>query len=106
MAMVPEPPVAVMPTEVCPDAQGWSRQVAPIAASDALPNVESWAKLPVTPPSVQAMAVGLVLVPDAATTTIRELLPPVGLSRVIVSEVRSEERRVGKECRSRWSPYH
>src|SRR2546427_8911129 len=23
-----------------------------------------------------------------------------------VSELRSEERRVGKECRSRWSPYH
>ena len=23
-----------------------------------------------------------------------------------VYEVRSEERRVGKECRSRWSPYH
>ena len=22
------------------------------------------------------------------------------------SDVRSEERRVGKECRSRWSPYH
>src|SRR5256886_11232729 len=22
------------------------------------------------------------------------------------AEVRSEERRVGKECRSRWSPYH
>ena len=22
------------------------------------------------------------------------------------SEKRSEERRVGKECRSRWSPYH
>ena len=22
------------------------------------------------------------------------------------SEFRSEERRVGKECRSRWSPYH
>ena len=21
-------------------------------------------------------------------------------------EIRSEERRVGKECRSRWSPYH
>src|SRR5947199_10366009 len=25
---------------------------------------------------------------------------------VIVSNARSEERRVGKECRSRWSPYH
>src|SRR5256885_15167455 len=22
------------------------------------------------------------------------------------SDIRSEERRVGKECRSRWSPYH
>ena len=22
------------------------------------------------------------------------------------SDTRSEERRVGKECRSRWSPYH
>ena len=22
------------------------------------------------------------------------------------SGIRSEERRVGKECRSRWSPYH
>ena len=21
-------------------------------------------------------------------------------------DIRSEERRVGKECRSRWSPYH
>ena len=26
--------------------------------------------------------------------------------RVNGKEVRSEERRVGKECRSRWSPYH
>ena len=24
----------------------------------------------------------------------------------VAGEVRSEERRVGKECRSRWSPYH
>ena len=23
-----------------------------------------------------------------------------------ISNLRSEERRVGKECRSRWSPYH
>ena len=25
---------------------------------------------------------------------------------VDVTQLRSEERRVGKECRSRWSPYH
>ena len=24
----------------------------------------------------------------------------------IIQHARSEERRVGKECRSRWSPYH
>ena len=28
------------------------------------------------------------------------------LSSVVVNAERSEERRVGKECRSRWSPYH
>src|SRR3712207_9520418 len=26
--------------------------------------------------------------------------------RPVLPETRSEERRVGKECRSRWSPYH
>src|SRR3712207_7323527 len=25
---------------------------------------------------------------------------------LLVAGLRSEERRVGKECRSRWSPYH
>ena len=25
---------------------------------------------------------------------------------IIIYSLRSEERRVGKECRSRWSPYH
>ena len=24
----------------------------------------------------------------------------------VLGKARSEERRVGKECRSRWSPYH
>ena len=24
----------------------------------------------------------------------------------VIADARSEERRVGKECRSRWSPYH
>src|SRR3712207_8569642 len=29
-----------------------------------------------------------------------------GVFKVADDVVRSEERRVGKECRSRWSPYH
>src|SRR2546427_4776167 len=30
----------------------------------------------------------------------------VDLSSAETARMRSEERRVGKECRSRWSPYH
>ena len=29
-----------------------------------------------------------------------------GTAVVLSKQKRSEERRVGKECRSRWSPYH
>src|SRR5260370_31386787 len=43
----------------------------------------------------------------------RVLAQRLGVSRPVVREAlriiegaRSEERRVGKECRSRWSPYH
>src|SRR5256885_7643435 len=40
----------------------------------------------------------------------RDVEPAVGqLENVFlydVDDLRSEERRVGKECRSRWSPYH
>ena len=32
------------------------------------------------------------------------LAPQAGLTDL--EQIRSEERRVGKECRSRWSPYH
>ena len=34
------------------------------------------------------------------------VLTAVGDNKVNVIKARSEERRVGKECRSRWSPYH
>ena len=30
----------------------------------------------------------------------------LGADSLDTVELRSEERRVGKECRSRWSPYH
>ena len=36
-----------------------------------------------------------------------EVLGVDGYYRTLASDAwRSEERRVGKECRSRWSPYH
>ena len=49
----------------------------------------------------EALSTGLPLVRDALVDRMRgqKQLASVGSSR-------SEERRVGKECRSRWSPYH
>ena len=32
-----------------------------------------------------------------------DMLRQIGVEGIVT---RSEERRVGKECRSRWSPYH
>src|SRR2546429_8885171 len=56
----------------------------------------------------------------ASVYIVAEVLPDLGLLRAVfqgfgrrsriqkgeTAILRSEERRVGKECRSRWSPYH
>ena len=43
-------------------------------------------------------------VPDIADVFyMQEVLDVLGITSKLT---RSEERRVGKECRSRWSPYH
>ena len=39
-------------------------------------------------------------------TTLAEVRVSSLETRTTLVEPRSEERRVGKECRSRWSPYH
>ena len=36
----------------------------------------------------------------------REAIDAVKRPVLVIAGLRSEERRVGKECRSRWSPYH
>ena len=38
----------------------------------------------------------------------RDSIPTITLYKEdgLLGDKRSEERRVGKECRSRWSPYH
>ena len=49
-----------------------------------------------------------ILITDKKISNIQEILPV--LEQIVQSGskllIRSEERRVGKECRSRWSPYH
>ena len=41
---------------------------------------------------------GRKLLSNVISTSVKE--------QALYGGVRSEERRVGKECRSRWSPYH
>ena len=41
-----------------------------------------------------------------ALARLRDFYPLPFQLEAITLETRSEERRVGKECRSRWSPYH
>ena len=45
---------------------------------------------------------------NASASINANTIESAGLLDVITAPVasRSEERRVGKECRSRWSPYH
>jgi len=47
----------------------------------------------------------LQLLPKDITAKYK-VLPIAFDGRTVTVALRSEERRVGKECRSRWSPYH
>ena len=50
-----------------------------------------------------------MLVVTALMVALRIVLKPFAIyiaPQLAIQTARSEERRVGKECRSRWSPYH
>ena len=57
---------------------------------------------------------GRHLLSNVISTSVKEqalyggVVPEIASRRhcEFISATRSEERRVGKECRSRWSPYH
>ena len=51
------------------------------------------------------MSQQVIKLSDNAASRIKEIMSKADNSAIGV-RVRSEERRVGKECRSRWSPYH
>src|SRR2546425_12275714 len=77
---------------------------------------------PTLPPDIQLRVAydGTIFMQDALkeiTKTLMETILIVGIvvflflgsirtALVPLVAMRSEERRVGKECRSRWSPYH
>src|SRR2546430_7807968 len=48
----------------------------------------------------------VTLLTQAGRSEARPFAPAIKRLVVLLAEGRSEEQRVGKECRSRWSPYH
>ena len=52
-------------------------------------------------PTAKLLAAGLIVAAVIASED-----PFLLLTIYLAVAARSEERRVGKECRSRWSPYH
>ena len=49
------------------------------------------------------LLIGVTILLISEKQTNKELVMEFNLDK---EDLRSEERRVGKECRSRWSPYH
>src|SRR3989449_5928486 len=95
----------------CMQQAGSSKSVSPLPSSSMqlpqisrgggtgpVPSVE--VVVEVVPGVVVVVGAGVVLeVVVGAPAIVVEVVDDAGV-------VRSEERRVGKECRSRWSPYH
>src|SRR3712207_3474498 len=52
------------------------------------------------------VAVVFFLLEPVASRQLKKVSKKFDKELSVYSQVRSEERRVGKECRSRWSPYH
>src|SRR5574340_122851 len=88
---------------------------APVAASrsavqaDDLPRVTE--TTPQQPPALATPTIGPA--PWHKPATRYDVLGAISFSHLLndmmqslIVAIRSEERRVGKECRSRWSPYH
>src|ERR1035438_7183087 len=76
-----------------------------------------WRSLGQAPANVRHAAIAFGATEETVIPLVAEKLgtriPPVMVATGPVKDVklrkgefRSEERRVGKECRSRWSPYH
>ena len=83
--------------------------VSMFAANEAMnPQDKSLFKLPELHCDVIVVGAGPAGIP-AAVAAAREGAKVILLEEDMMpggAPVRSEERRVGKECRSRWSPYH
>ena len=62
--------------------------------------------LPIVEGVLQKAGIGLRELDGIAVTRGPGLVGSLLVGLSVAKGIRSEERRVGKECRSRWSPYH
>src|SRR5574340_76334 len=88
---------------------------APVAANRSAVHAGAMPRMTETaspsPPALATPAVGPA--PWHKPATRYDVLGAISFSHLLndmmqslIVAIRSEERRVGKECRSRWSPYH
>src|SRR5256886_3510881 len=113
---------AVAPSFACEPDAGPSRLTAPLVASRSAATAE------LASPGWQAIEANLVAQANLAAVVSTRAYSLLGVAQYLavqraegsrrdgrsrdgsdagaVAGARSEERRVGKECRSRWSPYH
>ena len=90
------------PQTVTLNVSGMTCPACPITVKKALEKVPGVSKVDVRFEKKQV----LVTYDDAKTNTDALVKATTNAGYPSQPEKRSEERRVGKECRSRWSPYH
>src|SRR2546430_14451151 len=79
-----------------------------VSATLPLSTVDDYGEILLAQQISQLPGIAQVLVYGAQKYALRVQVDPVAAAarNISMEDVRSEERRVGKECRSRWSPYH
>jgi len=92
----PRPPRSGLPAPESP-LRRWSVRAIAIAALAVTGAYLFWRATATLDPTDPWLSVLLLVL---------EIHAALGLALFTFSLWRSEERRVGKECRSRWSPYH
>src|SRR2546430_8092108 len=98
-----EPALLAYLTAGYPQRERFREQVRALAAAADVVEVG----VPFTDPMADGVTIQRAsLAALAQGVTLRWILAELAAIGALRAPLRSEERRVGKECRSRWSPYH
>ena len=75
---------------------------------DLIKSVREYKKPSILAPVYVSLEVLIdIIIPFITAQLVNQIKAGCGLDVILrYGLLRSEERRVGKECRSRWSPYH